>query len=89
QAGRANARDSITGADDLFGELDRMAEKIEGTDAQAKAAEAMSEESYADNYGPGSSRFDAREFDEELNEGKREASLDEKLDELKRRMNDS
>ncbi len=41
QAGRASARDSIGEADDLFSELDRMAEKIEGTQREADAAEAL------------------------------------------------
>jgi phage shock protein A len=42
-AGRTEARGSLSGADDLFSELDRMAEKIEGERAQGEAAEAFSE----------------------------------------------
>jgi phage shock protein A len=41
QAGRTSARGSLSEADDLFAELDRMAEKIEGTERQAEAAQAM------------------------------------------------
>jgi len=72
QAGRTKARDSVRGADDLFGELDRMAEKIGDTEAGAEA---------------GSSLFDdAGEFDEELERSRREEAIDSRLDELKRRM---
>lgn len=42
-AGRSGARETLSAADDLFSELDRMAEKIEGTRSQADAAEAMDE----------------------------------------------
>jgi phage shock protein A len=38
-AGRTGARESLYAADDLFSELDRMAEKIGHEDAQAQAAE--------------------------------------------------
>jgi phage shock protein A len=38
---RTSARGSLSEADDLFAELDRMAEKIEGTERQAEAAQAM------------------------------------------------
>ena len=75
QAGRSSARDSIQGADDLFGELDRMAEKIDGEDAAAKASESM---------------FDStEEFDDALNEARREEVIDARLEELKRRMGES
>jgi phage shock protein A len=40
-AGRTSARDSFTEADDLFGELDRMAQKIEGERAEGEAAEIL------------------------------------------------
>ena len=43
-SGRAEARNSIGAADDLFSELDRMAEKIEGTDHQREAEEELLEE---------------------------------------------
>lgn len=74
QAGRANARDSLSGADDLFGELDRMADKIGGEEAQAEAAEAFS---------------DADDFDEALDAARGEEVIDARLDELKRRMGES
>ncbi len=40
-SGRTDARQSFAAADDLFGELDRMAEKIEGERAEGEAAEAF------------------------------------------------
>lgn len=40
-AGRSDARESFSEADDLFGELDRMAAKIEGEDSRAQAAEIL------------------------------------------------
>jgi len=42
-AGRTGARESLHAADDLFGELDRMAEKIGAEDAKAQAAEDLSD----------------------------------------------
>jgi phage shock protein A len=39
--GRAEARNAIGGADDLFSELDRMAEKIDGIDHQREAEEDL------------------------------------------------
>ena len=39
--GRAGAREAIGGASDLFDELDRMAEKIEGVDHQREAEEDL------------------------------------------------
>lgn len=72
QAGRTKARDSVRGADDLFGELDRMAEKIGDTEAGAEAG--------------GSLFDDAGDFDRELDRSRREEAIDSRLDELKRRM---
>lgn len=40
-SGRAEARDAIGGAADLFDEMDRMAEKIEGIDHQREAEEDL------------------------------------------------
>ena len=71
-AGRTQARESLHGADDLFGELDRMAEKIGDKEATADAAEALFD--------------DASDFDEALEESRREEAIDARLDELKRRM---
>ena len=42
-AGRTGARESISAADDLFSELDRMSDKIDGEKAKGDAAEAFSE----------------------------------------------
>lgn len=42
-AGRTGARESLHAADDLFSELDRMAEKIGHEDARAQAAEEFSD----------------------------------------------
>ena len=39
--GRTDAMNALGGASDLFGELDRMAEKIEGTDHQREAEEDL------------------------------------------------
>jgi phage shock protein A len=40
-SGRAEARTSLSGADDLFAQMDRMAEKIEGVDRQREAEEEL------------------------------------------------
>ena len=40
-AGRSEARESISAADDLFDELDRVAEMIDDNEAHAEAAEEM------------------------------------------------
>lgn len=40
-AGRSSARESLSEADDLFSELDRMAEKIEGERSRAEAAQVL------------------------------------------------
>ena len=71
-AGRTQARESIGGADDLFGELDRMAERIGDTEAAAGEEEALFD--------------DARDFDEALGASRREEVADARLEELKRRM---
>lgn len=75
--GRTSARESFAEADDLFGELDRMAEKIEGERARAEAAEA----------------FDAMDLElEEASDlghdapRREELDVDAALKELKRRM---
>jgi len=71
-AGRTQARESIGGADDLFGELDRMAERIADTEASGDAEEALFD--------------DARDFDDALGASRREEAADARLEELKRRM---
>jgi len=72
--GRSGARQTLHAADDLFAELDRMAEKIGAEDAQARAAEAMDEVdlSGGDDYEPPPRTP--------------EPDIDERLAELKRRM---
>jgi phage shock protein A len=71
--GRSGARESLSEADDLFSELDRMAEKIGGEDARAQAAQDFADLDLA----PGLEEpvFRAPEID-----------MDEALAELKRRM---
>lgn len=39
--GRANARNAMSDSDDLFAQMDRMAERIEGADHQRKAEEEL------------------------------------------------
>ena len=73
-AGRSGARESIGAADDLFSELDRMAEKIGETDARAKAAEAFDD-------------LDLDGLDEDYPPPPRpQVDFDARLEELKRRM---
>jgi phage shock protein A len=79
---RTGARGSISEADDLFAELDRMAEKIEGTEAAADAAEAFSDLDL-----DGGSEYHV-EYDEH-EPPKREMDVDAALAELKRRMGDA
>ena len=80
--GRSGARESITAANDLFDELDRMAEKIEGTDAEAQAAQAFDELDFDD---------EGSEYRVDLDEPppSRELDVDAALEELKRRMGES
>jgi phage shock protein A len=77
-AGRSAARESIHAADDLFSELDRMAEAVEGERAQAEAAEALDDLDL-----DGTSRSD---FHVDLDEPREELDVDAALAELKRRM---
>ncbi len=77
-SGRSGARETISAADDLFSELDRMAEKIEGEHAAGDAAEALSELD-----------LDQRsEYHIDLDQppAREELDVDAALDELKRRM---
>lgn len=79
-SGRSGARESLGAADDLFRELDRMAEKIEGEHAQGEAAASMDPIELDDGLGS--------EFRIDLDEPphREELDLDAALDELKRRM---
>lgn len=72
--GRAKARDSMTDSDDLFAQLDRMADRIEGTNHQREAEEDLLEELE----GLESSSYERGPTPEELAEAR--------LRELKRRM---
>ena len=78
-AGRSGARESLSAADDLFGELDRMAEKIEGEQAAGEAAEAFDN---LDLDGRSDYHIDLDEAPAE------ELDVDAALAELKRRMRD-
>ena len=69
--GRTSARESIKGADDLFSELDRMAEKIGDDEARAGAA----------------AEFDPLDLHVDMDTPPREElDVDAALEELKRRM---
>ncbi|MGD2044847.1 MAG: hypothetical protein PVJ80_01140 [Gemmatimonadota bacterium] len=81
-AGRSSARESFTEADDLFGELDRMAEKIEGEGSRAEAAEILDS---LDLDGDSEYHIDLEaEIEEE-----EELDVDAALAELKRRMGEA
>jgi len=90
KAGRASARSSFAEADDLFGELDRMAEKIEGERARGEAAEAFDElDLDAATETRGSADFDYRVELDEPPPHREELDVDAALAELKRRMGKS
>lgn len=78
-AGRTGARESLGAADDLFAELDRMAEKIGDDEAQADAARAFDD---LDLGGDDELHVD---FDRPTPRAS-EADVDARLEELKRRM---
>jgi phage shock protein A len=85
--GRASTRESIRGADDLFSELDRMAEKI----SDSERRNAATEELLADDplaSAPDTSAFDAleRDFDALERRDPSPEEVDAALQELKRRM---
>jgi len=77
-AGRSDARESISEADDLFSELDRMAGKINDERAKGEAAEAFSDL----DLGPEQSDYHI-DLDKTP---PREPDFDARLAELKRRM---
>lgn len=79
--GRSGARESLSAADDLFDQLDRMAEKIEGNDARADAAQAFDELDL-----DGGSEF---RVDLDAPPPAQELDVDAALEELKRRMRES
>ena len=75
-AGRSGARESLGAANDLFSELDRMAGKIGDEDARGRAAESMSD-ALRDEY----------DLTIDLDAPPRpEPDVDQRLEELKRRM---
>lgn len=78
--GRSGARETISAATDLFDELDRMADKIEGNKARGDAAEAFDE---LDLGAQSEHRIDLDE------EPRKELDVDAALEELKRRMKES
>lgn len=71
RAGRASARDTLGEADDLFAELDRMAEKISDEERRSRAADDLAWNMEGDGATP---------------EADPEAEPDARLEELKRRM---
>ncbi len=79
-AGRSGARESISAADDLFSELDRMAGKIDDERAKSATAEAFSDL----DLGP-----ERSDYHIDLNETPPpEPDFDARLAELKRRMDE-
>lgn len=76
--GRSGARESISAANDLFDELDRMADKIDGTEASAQAAQDFSEIDLGET-----SEY---HLDLESEPEPEELDVDAALAELKRRM---
>ncbi len=75
EAGRGSARDTIGEADDLFAQLDRMAERIGDTSAEAEAARELDD-------------FDLR-IDPDTPTRRPDVDFDAALAELKRRMGKS
>ena len=79
-SGRTSARQSFSEADDLFGELDRMAEKIEGERSEADAAEILDSLDLEER-----SEYHV-DYDSEAAPVREEMDVDAALAELKRRM---
>lgn len=77
-AGRTDARESISAANDLFAQFDRMEEAIEGTKAEAEAAQEFDE---LDLDQPSEFRIDIDDAPVP-----RKLDVDAALEELKRRM---
>lgn len=82
-AGRAQARESLSAADDLFDQLDRMASAIEGDDASLKAEREVGDldREPKPRYDP-----DLEDDFDDLESVDPEADAEAKLRELKRRM---
>lgn len=81
--GRARTRDSINEVDDLFAEMDRMADKIGDTEHQARAAQDLESDLDIDPLSTVDPELE-RQFDD-LEDGPG-VSVDDRLEELKRRM---
>ncbi|MGE0158446.1 MAG: hypothetical protein AB7T31_03485 [Gemmatimonadales bacterium] len=81
-AGRTGARQALSEADDLFAELDRMADKMDGGRARAEAAESLDD---LDLAGPAASDY-AVDYDPDTPPPREERDVDAALAELKRRM---
>ncbi|HEX9886997.1 MAG TPA: hypothetical protein VGA70_10945, partial [Longimicrobiales bacterium] len=80
-AGRSTARESIRGTQDLFEELDRMADKVTGEDSRAQAAQDLLDEMDRDH-----DPLDDLSIDLD-GPPPRPLDVDARLAELKRRMN--
>lgn len=77
-SGRTGARETLGAADDLFAELDRMADKIGGEDARAEAARDLDDLDLDGDFGG---------MDDDVPPARApEIDVDARLEELKRRM---
>lgn len=83
QAGRAGTRETMNETEDLFQAFQRMEERIDGTGAEAEAAEAFSRE-----FDSGSSGSDLR-IDLDAPPPHQDVDFDAALAELKRRMGEA
>ncbi len=83
-AGRAQTRSTFNEVDDLFAEMDRFADKIQDTDAHARAAEELGDDLHE-------TRTSDPELEQEFQDLEEEPPLtvDEQLAELKRKMGKS
>jgi len=91
-AGLSQTKGTLSEADDLFAQMDRMAEKIEGTQSEADAARELDDLGLGNTGSSSTSGArpstdpDLEEQFEDLEHGPREIDFDAALDELKRRM---
>lgn len=81
QAGRAGTRETLNETDDLFRAFERMEERIDGTGAEAEAAEAFSRD-----YGAGTGSASDLQIDLDAPPPHQDVDFDAALAELKRRM---
>ena len=79
--GRSGARETISATHDLFDELDRMADKIEGNEARGEAAQAFDELDFGVE--------SEHRIDLDEPPPSRELDVDAALEELKRRMGEA